>query len=70
MNSSPVLIQKICPTKQFGSSGDDSDEEAHWFPEGGKRDHVTTALERFEAPGLAWLPSCKCVVLQNLLMRR
>ncbi|KAI9693903.1 MAG: hypothetical protein M1822_003174 [Bathelium mastoideum] len=40
-------LWKIYPTNPFGSA---AHEEAYWYPQGGQRDYVTAALERFEAP--------------------
>ncbi|PQE25900.1 hypothetical protein CJF30_00000642 [Rutstroemia sp. NJR-2017a BBW] len=43
-----AALWKICPTNPFAHEEDHS--EAYWFPEGGQRDFVTQALQRFDAP--------------------
>ena len=40
-------LWKICPTNPFESA---SHEEAYWYPDDERRDYVTAALEKFEAP--------------------
>jgi hypothetical protein len=40
-------LWKICPTNPFEKP---SHEEAYWFPEGGQREFVNQALERFDTP--------------------
>lgn len=40
-------LWKICPTNPSEECGH---LEAYWFPEGGKREFVTKAIEQFEAP--------------------
>ncbi|KAM3071211.1 hypothetical protein ACMFMF_007682 [Clarireedia jacksonii] len=43
-----AALWKIHPTNPFEHQEDHS--EAYWFPEGGQRDFVTKALQRFDAP--------------------
>ncbi|CAG8960221.1 hypothetical protein HYFRA_00012739 [Hymenoscyphus fraxineus] len=40
-------LWKICPTNPFEKT---EHEDAYWFPEGGEREFVNEALERFEPP--------------------
>jgi hypothetical protein len=42
-----AALWKICATNPFEH---EDHSEAYWFPEGGRRNFVTKALERFDAP--------------------
>ncbi|ATZ57210.1 hypothetical protein BCIN_14g03700 [Botrytis cinerea B05.10] len=43
-----AALWKICPTNPFEHEDDHS--EVSWYPEGGQRDFVAAALQRFDAP--------------------
>jgi hypothetical protein len=58
-------LWKICPTNPF-EHHDEDHSEVTWYPEGGQRDYVSQALERFDAPRMrmAQRPQvCMCCVV-------